>query len=167
MKIRIVFAMLFSCTNVLYAQADMPGAAYAQNIYNPETKSVNLSYNYSGKWDFDGDGKKDSLFFIGNGGAHAYFYPKLILSKDGSTRIYPTVLLDMPYFNNKVQLEKFRKNPAVQLIVDDLDKDGITDIYFNFDHSSGAIPKTWRRKGIHTKYVIVSFAGGTLKCNNY
>ena len=167
MKIPALILFICCCVNSTYAQQAIAGEPYAQNIYNPYTKSFNLSHNYSGKWDFDGDGKNDSLFFIGNGGAHAYFYPKIILSANGSEKNYPAVQLDMPYFKNRAVLNEYGKTPAVQLVIDDLDKDGITDIYFNFDHPSASVPKEWKRKGIHTKYVVVSFASGILKCSDY
>lgn len=167
MKTSALILFIYCCMNNAYAQQAIPGEPYAQNIYNPYTKSLNLSHNYSGKWDFDGDGKNDSLFFIGNGGAHACFYPKIILSTGGPAKSYPTIQLDMPYFKNRPVLDEHGKNPAVQLIIDDLDKDGITDIYFNFDHSSASVPEEWKRKGIHTKYVVASFAGGILKCSDY
>lgn len=64
------------------AGEESPYKIYEQMIIHPESKILNLSYNYSGKWDFDGDGHNDGLFFIGNGGAHAYYLPRLILSGD-------------------------------------------------------------------------------------
>jgi hypothetical protein len=33
---------------------------------------ANQTHNYSGNWDFDGDGNTDELYFIGTGGAHLY-----------------------------------------------------------------------------------------------
>ena len=38
--------------------------------------------DYSGNWDIDGDGRKDSVLFIGNGGAHLYYHLRLRLSSE-------------------------------------------------------------------------------------
>jgi hypothetical protein len=165
-----MFPLIF-VTVCLQAQTDSAAAGrlevkspfneYIQYIYNPHTRSKNLSYNYSNKWDFDNDGKNDSLVFIGNGGAHVYFYLRLKLTSETITREYPTVQLDMPYF--KLQEEPgVIKNPATQLIIGDFDKNRTTDIYLNFDNSFSRVPKTWKKAGISDKSVVISWKSNYL-----
>jgi len=159
---------------ISYAQtdsvdADIPGwinRKYMQDIYNPETRSVNASYNYSNNWDLDGDNKKDSLFFIGNGGVHTYFYLRVMLSSDHVVRDFTFIQLDMPYLQDKKLLEKYGRNPGIQFVVSDFDKDGIPDLYLNFNNSFGYIPKSFWRKGITTKCILMNFSGSKLKVRN-
>jgi hypothetical protein len=155
------------------AQADSanfngwPNGEYMVYLYDPETKTVNPSYNYSNKWDLDCDGINDSFFFIGNGGAHVYFYPRIILSSDHKTRDYPFMQLDMPYFLGKEEMEKYGRHPAIQFVIDDLNKDGVLDIYLDFHDTLTPIPKSWRQRGIKTKFIVMSFPRGKLKVSDY
>lgn len=148
-------------------EVDIPFSEYTEEIYNPETETKNTSYNYSNKWDFDGDEKNDSLLFIGNGGAHTYFYLQLTLSSDGIKRDFPNVQLDMPYPDSLESLKKWGKHSGVQLVVDDLDLDGISEIYLNFDNPFGAISAEWNKKGIKSKYVVIDFKNGKLIIKDY
>ncbi len=168
----MLLIILLLKTGFSYGQIDsviagMPNKEYIQNRYDPETRTVNLSYNYSNKWGFDGDTKKDSLFFIGNGGAHTYFYPVVILSSDGLVRYFTSIQLDMPFFGTKETLAKYGKNPGVQVVIDDFTRDGIPGIYLNFDNPFGSIPAAWKSGNILTKYIVMSFPGGKLKVNDY
>lgn len=170
MKTFLSLLSLVLATVMINAQTDairLPEAAYAQEIYDPETGTANLSYNYSGKWDLDGDQQADSLFFIGNGGVHAYFYPRIVLSSDGVARSFPFIRLDMPYLQGQEVLDKFGKNAGVQFVVYDADKDGGTDLYLNFDNPFGSLPRQWKRWGITTKHVLLSFDKGKLRVRNY
>ena len=170
MKILLTITLTLLIARSSLAQADTIKTIdneYSQYIYNDDTKSGNLSYNYSNKWDFDGDKQNDSLFFIGNGGAHAYFYPRIILSSDGLTRNFSTVQIDMPYFMPIETLKKWKTNSGVQFIVDDFDNDGVQDIYLNFNNPFGDIPKAWKIQGIKTKYVLLRFRGKKLSVKDY
>lgn len=141
--------------------------AYAQYRYNGQTKSINLSYNYSNKWDFDGDKINDSLYFIGNGAAHAYFFPRIILSTDGIVRNFYTVQIDMPYFVTKETVLQWKRNSAVQFAVDDFDDNGNQDIYLNFNNAFGKIPEAWKAQGVRTKYVLLQFGKRKLTVTDY
>lgn len=142
-------------------------AEYVQNIFNPYTHSANTSYNYSNKWDLDGDLKNDSVFFIGNGGAHAYYFLRIVLTSDYQIKNYPTIQLDMPYFESKDVLDKYGKSPGVQLVVNDFDGDGISDLYLNFNNGFSSIPQEWKNIGISSNYIIIGFPGNKLKVRNY
>jgi hypothetical protein len=170
MKTLITVAFILFSTEIAFAQTDSVGiinAEYSKYIYNPQTNSPNLSYNYSNKWDFEGDKRKDSLFFIGNGGAHSYFYLRIILSSDGLPRDFSSIQIDMPYFPSIETLKKMGPNPAVRFIVNDFNNDGTQDIYLNFNNPFGSISKAWKNKGIKTKSVIMSFAGNKISVKDY
>lgn len=168
---KTLLALVLFLTPCLWsiAQTGIAGAInqqYLQPVYNPETRSVNPSYNYSNTWDFDLDGRKDSLVFIGNGGAHTWYYPVLLLSSGQSFR-FRSIKLDRPYFVSGDVLEKWGKNAGVQLVIDDLDKNGAPAIYLNFNNDWSSIPKAWKRQGVKTKYVVMHFAGGRLKVRDH
>ncbi|MBL0051819.1 MAG: hypothetical protein IPP29_10080 [Bacteroidetes bacterium] len=140
---------------------------YMQNIYNEETKSFNPSYNYSNLWDIDGDKKNDSIYFIGNGGVHTFYYLRLILSSSGVPKDYTFLELDMPYISEKKLLDEFGKNPAVQFVVYDFDNDGVVDLYLNFSASSIKVPDSWRMQGVTTKCVFMHFTKGKIKVSDF
>ena len=170
MKSLLTIVLTLFISQISLAQIDsikIINGEYSRYIYNDDTKSINLSYNYSNKWDFDGDNRKDSLFFIGNGGAHSYFYPRIILSSVGLTMNFPTVQIDMPHFVPIETLKKWRKNPGVQLVVDDFDSDGIQDIYLNFNNPFGNIPVAWKTQGVKSKYVLLRFSGKKFSVKDY
>jgi hypothetical protein len=155
------------------AQADSslvapPHFKYLRNIYNPQTRTSNISYDYSGKWDFDGDHINDTLLFIGNGGVHVYFYPKIVLSSNKRTWSFPSVQLDMPYISGTMEtIKKDLTQAAVQLFAGDFNGDSITDIYLNFDNPFGSIPKPWKLSGITQRRVILSINRGNISVSNY
>jgi hypothetical protein len=141
--------------------------AHEQYIFDPETGTSNFSYNYSGIWDLDGDKQNDSLYFIGNGGAHIYFYPRAVLSSDKTTHNFPSAQLDMPWPETLNRLKKYGQHSAVQLTIHDFDNDGIVDIYLNLDHPGTEVPDDWQKQGVKTKYVLLSFARGRLNVRDY
>jgi len=60
-----------------------------ENVYRISNPTLKYSYdeisqihNYSHNWDFDNDGIKDELYFVGTGGAHIYYFIGVILSSD-------------------------------------------------------------------------------------
>ncbi len=171
MKKRMITTLLLFAIGFTFAQSDsavvLPESGHIQLIYNIRTKTKNMSYNYSNKWDVDGDKKNDSLYFIGNGGAHAYFYLRIQLSSTAQLLDYPFLQLDMPYLNKVELLDKYGKNPGLQWVMHDFDNDGILDMYFNFDNPMGKIPSDWKQQGVTSKEVVMSFANGKFKVKNY
>lgn len=170
MKALLTIAFIIPGFKSCFAQTDsvtIINKPNAQYMYNSQTRSSNLSYNYSNKWDFDGDKKMDSLYFIGNGGAHAYFYLQIILSSNGLTRNFPTVQIDMPYAATVEALKKWGKNPGVQIVVNDFNGDGNQDIYLNFNNPFGVIPRIWKNKAVKTKHVLLSFIGNKISVKDY
>ena len=58
---------------------DVESGISFKNYYKCNNPTIKYTFNrysyihdYSGNWDFDGDGKPDILLFIPNGGAHVY-----------------------------------------------------------------------------------------------
>ncbi len=144
-----------------------PYARYEAYIYNRQTKSKNLSYNYSNIWDLDGDDQKDSVYFLGNDGAHTYFYLRIILSSNNLQKDFMSAKIDIPYLPDTVSLEKLKRNPAVQFVVKDFNRDNIPDIYLNFDNNFSAVSGDWRKRGIRTKHVVISFKRGVVRVKDY
>lgn len=54
-------------------------------------------HDYSGNWDLDRDGIKDKLYFIGNNGAHLYYYLNITLSSDSTIQAFPFLQTDAPF----------------------------------------------------------------------
>lgn len=75
------YSKLYEGTNIHYS-------------YSEDTQT----HDYSGNWDFDGDSIADGLLFIGDGGAHLQFYPKIHLSSTDTTFVFPDLSLDMPIY---------------------------------------------------------------------
>lgn len=167
MKLTLFLTFILSPSfAVLYAQAEsikQPGEEYIKYIHNPQTHTTNLSYDYSNMWDIDGDSKKDSLLFIGNGGAHSYFFLRIILSIDHKVRDFPFIQLDMPYITDRTLFKELGKNISIQFVPSDFNNDGTIDLYLNFDNSFSKLPKRWKKKGIRTRNVIMSFKEAKLE----
>lgn len=118
-------------------------------------------HNYSGNWDIDGDGSLDSVYFIGNGGAHLYFYLKIILSANNSQQSYKFIMLDFPKLESSEFLEKNYKKYSLipQFVVADFNKDGKQDIYVCIDTKANPIPYSWKKKGVNSNRLLLTFNG--------
>ena len=75
------FSELYKNTNIHYS-------------YDEESQT----HDYSGNWDFDGDGIADKLLFVGNGGVHLQFCPTFYLSGNDSVFSFPALPTDMPIY---------------------------------------------------------------------
>lgn len=163
--------LLFFISAEAFAQTDsveMPNKEYIQMIVHPYSGFSNTSYNYSGKWDFDGDGKKDSLYFIGNGGVHTYFFPRLVLSSDNKKRDFQYLEIDMPYFvENKDALKNNNGENVPQLVVYDFDMDGISEIYLNIYQPYYKTPKTLHRLGLKGPKILFDYSKNKLLLKDY
>ena len=172
-----LFILCVLLTNVSLAQSDLilevPSNSY-EKIYKKKYSNLNYSYNsytqthdYSNNWDFDGDGKKDKLFFIGDGGAHLYFHLQIWLSSDKKTYCFPFLAIDNPLLDKEVKLDsKGKPNTFQQFVVADFDTDKLPEIYINLDKQS-EIPNNWKKRGLTSHQVIVDYSNGRLDLKNY
>lgn len=156
-------SLIFSALHAQVETIKPPGEEYIKYIHNPQTNTTNLSYDYSNMWDIDGDSKKDSLFFIGNGGAHSYFFLRIILSSDHKVRDFPFIQLDMPYITDRNLFKQLGTNISIQFVPSDFNNDGTIDLYLNFDNPFSRLPKRWKKKGIRARNVIMSFKEAKLE----
>lgn len=134
---------------------------------------ANQTHNYSGNWDFDGDGDTDELYFIGTGGAHLYFYLRIVLSSDKKVRNFPFIELDLPCPGRITELENANFYPPPLLPQFVVDKfytgpgDNINDkIYLHLDHAH-TIPTEWKKKGVTTRYLLLRYDKGEMTIKNF
>jgi hypothetical protein len=113
--------------------------------------------DYSGNWDFDKDGQKDGLLFIGTGGAHLYYYLRIVLSSDSMARNYTSLNLDNPILHIQEGNPKMDPvNLLHQFTVLDIDNDVQEEILLLLDRFSRGSP--WLNKqGIDSDSVVVRF----------
>jgi len=164
-----------------YAQSDTVSGNSCQSYF--EIKKVNIHYSYSvrnqthdysNNWDFDGDGKTDKLYFIGNGGAHLYFHLRLILSSDKKIRDFPFLNLDMPCLGEIAELKnaKFYPPPAFpQFVVDNFATGGLGDnandkIYLHLDKYS-TIPSELKKRGVTSRYLLLYYDKREITIKNF
>lgn len=123
------------------------------------------THDYSGNWDIDGDGKTDSIFWIGNGGAHLMYHVKIALSHNRQTYKYPDFEIDLP-FPESLEVVCGNVMRLVEFSVGDFDKDGRNEIYIFFD-SRGPIPAKWRHKGISSHHIMLKFQRNKIRVLNF
>lgn len=138
----------------------IPNSEYAVYRYDSTLQTDILTYQYSDLCDLDNDGIKDSITFVGNGGAHVYFHLELKLSSHQEWMEYPTFYIDMPYFNDEI-------DEMAQFVVKDLDQDGKDEIYLNIDNPFGSIPENLKTKDLSSKRLIIEFENGALVVKHY
>lgn len=135
--------------------------------YNYDEKTQ--THNYSWNWDIDGDGQLDSVFFIGNGGAHLYYHLKVILSLDKVVRNYNFILIDFPKLGsvNSLKGKGDEKLLLPQFVVADFNHDGRQDIYINMNIKANPIPTFWKRKGVTSNRLLLSSNGKHITIRNF
>jgi hypothetical protein len=129
----IIVAILF--TNVIFCQeiTNSFEEEYKKRNQNLNYKydSKNNVHDYSGNWDFDGDGKKDKLRFIGTSGAHLYYYLEIKLSSTNMKTKLPLVETDFPLLVNQIELQI----PG-SFAIKDLTNDGFSDLLILLDEQT-------------------------------
>ncbi|MGV3611365.1 MAG: hypothetical protein ACO1N0_10475 [Fluviicola sp.] len=143
-----------------------PGLRYS---YHEKKQTHNYSYN----WDFDGDGKKDELLFVGNKGAHLQYHLRVGLSSEGEgiICILPTVESDFPFLPSERELSKKGFDPIKShefFAVGDFNKDSLMDIFLKIEKSPYATPKdSVERKNQVVNYLSISFKGAKPRVRNF
>lgn len=132
---------------------------------------ANQTHDYSGNWDFDMDGEKDDVLFVGTGGAHLYFYLRIVLSSDKRVRNYTHLNLDFPMLPTDETIKKPRFNPwelnlINQFIVFDANHDGQNDILVFPDKFS--LGSDWLKKQrLSSNGILITFKGNNIALRNY
>jgi hypothetical protein len=132
---------------------------------------ANQTHDYSGNWDFDRDGKKDEVLFVGTGGAHLYFYLRIILSSDKVVRNYTHLNLDFPMLPTDKKLKEpgfdpMELNFTNQFIVFDANHDGQNDILVFLDKLS--LGCEWLKKQrLSSPGILITFKGTDIALRNY
>ena len=165
-----IFLTTFTLT-VFSQQKDnleLPSNSF-ENAYHKSNPTLTYSYdsisqihNYSNNWDFDKDGIKDELYFVGTGGAHLYYYLKVVLSSDKKTREFNFVQSDFPFLTatDTLDIEKTQ----IGFIVADLGQNLTPTIIVRLDDQSYyANKKILADKKIKTRNVVISFENGKTK----
>ena len=162
---------MFAWTTRIYSQKDLPTNSY-DILYSKNNPSFTYKYdnlpqthNQSDNWDFDKDGKTDQLFFVGTGGAHLYFYLRVILSSDNKTRDLDFIQSDDPVLPTDTEIKKPdyvpEKNNTNFSVFTSKDKN--TCVFVKIDDSSFATEKSLlKSKGVKTKYIIIYFKNGQM-----
>ena len=177
MKIITTYILFFLSPFAALSQTDTIHNSF-ESLYNKTNPTLKYKYDpanqihdYSDNWDFDMDGKNDQLLFIGTGGAHLYFYLRIVLSADSIERNYPFIDLDMPILPASDKLKKTGYDPVNEftpLAVFDADGDGINDIFLHIDDQTAAAnSKQLKKHGIKSTDILITFKNKKIKFNNY
>jgi hypothetical protein len=143
-----------------YYQSQIPSLQYA---YSEDLQT----HHYTRNWDLDQDGLPDSIWFVGTGGAHLYFFLRVMLSTDKKIRDYPYLQTDFP----RLALDKTGttippshvSNTTSFAIVNLGPEDGL-GIYIRLDQSSFQLTqKKLAKRGIQGHGLIIQWKTGKEK----
>lgn len=146
----------------------IPSAEYAIYKYDSILQSDILTYHYADLWDIDGDGLKDSIAFVGDGGAHQYFHLEVNLSSETNWIQYEYLRIDMPYISDSLTIIEM-DSLYPQFAVFDFDDDGMDEIYINISDPAfhWKIPYELIDKGIFSQRVILDYRDNSLEVEDY
>ncbi len=143
-----------------YNREHHPGLAYSYD----RTRQI---HDYSDNWDLDGDGKKDKVYFIGNGGAHVYFYLAIQLSSEKKRRDYTYLSIDMPFLGSKHDLKPGQPQPVLpQFVVADFDADGRDEIYLHV-HPKDVVSPLKEQRALRSGAVLLDYRNKNFRLKNY
>jgi len=104
----------------------------------------------------------DQLYFIGTGGAHLYYFLRIVLSADKTVRDFPFIASDFPILPTGEELTKknYRPNPDQTFFA--VFKDANTlSIFIKLDESTYATSQKYlRRNAVHTNLLTICFKDG-------
>ena len=156
-------------THTVYSQQadslDIPSNSFIHN-YRISHPTLIYSYdevaqihNYSTNWDFDKDGIKDELYFVGTGGAHVYYFLKVILSSDKKSREFNFIQSDFPFFaaSDSSNID----TTFWGFVVADMGKNQMPTIIVRLDASTyNAFEKELTNYNIKTRTISIGFENG-------
>lgn len=121
--------------------------------------NISQIHDYSNNWDFDRDGIKDELCFIGTGGAHLYYFLQVRLSTDKQQRKFDFISSDFPYVTSNDTLDFHKKLNG--FIVANLGNDSRPTIIVRLDKSTYDANKTaYSRLYVKSKNITINFKNG-------
>jgi hypothetical protein len=148
-------------TKIESPKIELPSNSFHSQLRNTNIKYTYVqnsqSHDYSGNWDFDGDGVNDRLQFLGNGGAHLRFRPQIYLSYSDIVIYYNYLFVDMPIVEPSDSLTSSANMLFPQFVVNDFNGDGISDIYININDGHNYIPEELRKIGLTKTQLILSY----------
>jgi hypothetical protein len=168
MRLLIALLLTFFALAVSAQQTNSISNSF-ENDYRKSNPTLIYSYdnssqthNYSDNWDFDKDGVKDQVYFVGTGGAHLYYFLKVILSTDNKPREFNFIQSDVPVLTSTDTLN-FDKTP-IGFVVADFGEKLTPSVIVRLDDSSYySNKKLLTKKKIKTKNIVVSFENGKTK----
>jgi hypothetical protein len=162
-----IFLILLLISLIASAQTDSSLYNSFESIYKKRNPTLNYKYDrekqihdYSNNWDLDNDNKPDQIYFVGTGGAHLYYFLRVILSSDNITRDFSFIESDFPVLPADEELKNadFKPNDKTLFAVFDDGSDNTKDIYVKLDEQSFyAAKKELKKKGVKTKQILISF----------
>lgn len=175
-NLKLIAGLLVLYTN-LYSQSDTSDQSLPSNsfeeIYKIRHPKLKYAYNsltqthaYSDNWDFDGDGKKDKLLFVGDGGVHLYYHLQLWLSSEKKTHDFPSLAIDYPFLFNKIDVNiQGETNSLVQFVVANFDTDELPEIYINLNKENA--PNKCKSKKLSSYQMIIDYRKNSLVLINF
>lgn len=157
--------LLTSITNIFSQDADTLSNSLNESI---KESYPTLSYtyfdssqthDYSNNWDLDGDGINDEVYFVGTGGAHVYYFLKVVLSTDQESREFSFVESDFPLLTgtDTINLDQ----TPIGFVVAELGKSKTPSIIVRLDNQSyHASKEILHEKNVTTKNIVISFVDG-------
>ncbi len=144
-----------------------------ENNYRTENPTLIYCYdeiseihNYSHNWDFDNDGIKDELYFVGTGGAHIYYFLRIVLSSDKKVRNLNFIQSDFPLLTATDTLNSVKS--SVGFAINKLGKELTPSIIVSLDKSTYyAFKLELKKQKIKTRNCTISFNDGKLKFGSF
>lgn len=170
MRLIFIIVSLLGWTVCVKAQDDMPTNSFASYCRQKipsicyEYDSIKQIHNYSNNWDFDKDGIADQVYFIGTGGAHLYFYLRVLLSSDNAKRDFPFIESDFPMLPPNYDFTKTgykpNSNQTFFAVFKNEAEDNLT-IFIKLDNATFSVTRNvLKKKGVNTNLVTLSFNNG-------
>ncbi len=130
-----------------------------------KNSKINYSFNektethdYSGNWDIDGDGKKDSIRFVGNGGAHLQFSLVVKASSKSIADSFEWIYTDNPLLEPYHELIKRANESSIpNFVIHDFNNDKIDDIFVNVGIYGQGLPPEFEKRELKDGCLVLTF----------
>jgi hypothetical protein len=172
-KLRVIITLILNVFSIaVYSQHsvdfELPSNSFENEycISNPSLiysfDEISKIHNYSHNWDFDNDGIKDELYFVGTGGAHIYYFLRVVLSSDKKVRDVNFIQSDFPFLNGTDFLNSEKTNAGFAVL--SIEKELTPSIIVQLDESTfDAFKKELLKEKIKTRNSLISFKNGKTK----